>query len=148
MMSLTSIGWMLLAVVERIADMPAGTVGFQATGEIEREDYDEVLAPELQRALEAGGGLRTVYVIENLDQIEPRRAMGGREARLQSRHPPPRGLGAVGQCHRHRMDGACDQAVRVDDPRGSTYLLPRRAGPGKGLGRRRLSFVYKSANDR
>jgi hypothetical protein len=35
------------------------------------EDYDQVVVPELRRALEAGGGLRTVYVIEDLDEIEP-----------------------------------------------------------------------------
>jgi hypothetical protein len=58
-------------MIERLADMPQGTIGFRAVGEIERKDYDEVLTPELQRALEAGGGLRTLYVIEDLDEIEP-----------------------------------------------------------------------------
>jgi hypothetical protein len=58
-------------VIERLTDMPPGTIGFRAAGEIEREDYDEVLAPELRRALEAGGGLRTLYLIEDLDEIEP-----------------------------------------------------------------------------
>ena len=28
-------------------------------------------SPELQQALDAGGGLRTLYVIEDLDEIEP-----------------------------------------------------------------------------
>ena len=51
--------------------MPPGTLGFRATGEIEREDYDEVLVPELSRALDAGDGLRTLYVIEDLAEIEP-----------------------------------------------------------------------------
>jgi hypothetical protein len=60
----------LCAVIERLTDMPADTVGFRAAGEIEREDYDDVLVPELHRALEAGGGLRTLYVIEDLDEIE------------------------------------------------------------------------------
>jgi hypothetical protein len=57
-------------VIERLEDMPSGTVGFRATGEIEREDYDNVLTPELNRAL-AAGELRTLYVIEDLDEIEP-----------------------------------------------------------------------------
>ncbi len=56
--------------VERLKDMPAGTVGFRATGEIEREDYDDVLVPDLRRAIESGGGLRTLYLIEDLDEIE------------------------------------------------------------------------------
>ena len=71
MMGRTAIGRKLTAMVERLADMPPGTIGFRAAGEIERADYDDVLAPELQRALEAGGGLRTLYVIEDLDEIEP-----------------------------------------------------------------------------
>ena len=58
------------AVIERLTEMPPGTLGFHVVGEVEREDYDNVLAPELNRALEAGP-LRTLYVIEKLDEIEP-----------------------------------------------------------------------------
>lgn len=59
-------------MIERLPDMPAGSIGFRVGGEVEREDYTEVLAPELKRALESSGGLRAVYVIEDLDEIEPR----------------------------------------------------------------------------
>jgi hypothetical protein len=58
-------------MIERLRDMPAGTVGFRAKGEIEREDYDEVLVPELRRVVAGGGKLRTLYVIDDLDEIEP-----------------------------------------------------------------------------
>jgi len=71
MMSLTPTGRRLTGMVERLAGMPPGTIGFRAGGEIEREDYDDVLVPELRRALERGGGLRTLYLIEDLDEIEP-----------------------------------------------------------------------------
>jgi SpoIIAA-like len=57
-------------VIELVTDMPPGTVGFRVTGGVEREDYDNVLTPELNRAL-AAGPLRTLYVIETLDKIEP-----------------------------------------------------------------------------
>jgi hypothetical protein len=60
----------IASVIERLADMPPGTIGFRVTGEIERDDYDEVLTPALQAAMEAGP-LRTLYVIETLDEIEP-----------------------------------------------------------------------------
>jgi len=50
--------------------MPPGTVGFRVVGKVEREDYDDVLTPELTRAL-AAGPLRTLYLIESLDEIEP-----------------------------------------------------------------------------
>jgi len=58
-------------VIERLGDMPAGTVGFRVGGEIEDDDYEDVLVPELHRALEDAGGLRTLYVIDDLDEIEP-----------------------------------------------------------------------------
>jgi SpoIIAA-like len=58
-------------MVERLRDMPPGTLGFRAQGQITREDYADVLVPELQTALEGGGRLRTLYVIEDLDEIEP-----------------------------------------------------------------------------
>jgi hypothetical protein len=58
-------------MIELLADTPAGTLGFRVSGEIEKEDYEQVLVPELRRALEAGGGLRTLYLIEDLDEIEP-----------------------------------------------------------------------------
>jgi SpoIIAA-like len=38
---------------------------------VTREDYTSVLVPDLHAALGAGGGLRTLYVIEDLDEIEP-----------------------------------------------------------------------------
>ena len=58
-------------MIEALRDMPAGTLGFRARGEIEREDYDELLVPALRAALERGEGLRTLYVIEDLEEIEP-----------------------------------------------------------------------------
>ena len=57
-------------MVERITDMPAGTLGFRVTGDVRREDYDRVLVPELRAAMEAGDGLRTLYLIEGLDDME------------------------------------------------------------------------------
>jgi hypothetical protein len=52
-----------------LTDMPPGTIGFRVTGEVERKDYDDVLTPELRRAFETGEGLRTLYVVEHLDEI-------------------------------------------------------------------------------
>src|SRR4051812_5116534 len=51
--------------------MPPDTVGFRVTGKIERTDYADVLMPELHAALKAFGRLRTLYLIEDLDEIEP-----------------------------------------------------------------------------
>jgi SpoIIAA-like len=56
---------------ERLDDMPPGTLGFRASGTIEREDYDDVLAPALRQAMKDGEGLRTLYVIEDLEEMDP-----------------------------------------------------------------------------
>jgi hypothetical protein len=58
-------------MVERLEGMPDGTIGFRVDGDVEREDYTRLLVPELRRAVEAGGGLRTLYLIEDLDDMEP-----------------------------------------------------------------------------
>ena len=58
-------------MVELMTDMPPGTHGFRVSGDIEREDYEKVLVPELHKALAAGEGLRTLYVIDDLHKIEP-----------------------------------------------------------------------------
>jgi hypothetical protein len=41
------------------------------TGEVKREDYDKVLAPELERGIAAGDGLRTLYLVEKFNEVEP-----------------------------------------------------------------------------
>jgi hypothetical protein len=57
-------------MVERLPGMPAGTLGFRVAGDVEREDYERVLTPALQAVIDAGGRLRTLYLIEDLDEIE------------------------------------------------------------------------------
>jgi hypothetical protein len=49
-------------VIEPIEDMPPGTIGFRAVGEVTREDYREVLEPALRAAVEAGE-VRMLYVV-------------------------------------------------------------------------------------
>ena len=57
-------------MVERIGDMPEGTIGFRVDGDVEREDYTKLLRPALEEAMAAGRPLRTLYVIEDLDDME------------------------------------------------------------------------------
>ena len=45
-----------------IPDMPPGTVGFEATGRVSREDYADVLVPAVEAAA-AGGPVRLLYVL-------------------------------------------------------------------------------------
>jgi hypothetical protein len=41
-------------MIERIEDMPAGTVGLRASGKLTRDDYRQVLEPALNEGVEAG----------------------------------------------------------------------------------------------
>jgi hypothetical protein len=41
-------------MVERIDEMPVGTVGFRASGKLSRDDYREVLEPTLKEAADSG----------------------------------------------------------------------------------------------
>jgi hypothetical protein len=41
-------------VIETLDDMPAGTIGFRATGRVTRDEYREVLLPQLRAAAESG----------------------------------------------------------------------------------------------
>ena len=47
---------------EPIAGLPEGVVGFEAVGEIEAADYEDVLMPALERGA-AGGGVRLILVL-------------------------------------------------------------------------------------
>src|SRR5689334_710424 len=108
--------------------MPPGTVGFRVTGEVEREDYDEVLTPELNRALEAGA-LRTLYVIETLDEIEPTALWADAKLGfdLGVRHRDAWIRSAIVTDIQWRRER---QALRVDDSGRSARVPARRAGAG------------------
>ena len=57
-------------MIERITDMPEGTLGMRVSGRIKRSDYETVLGPELRAAVEAGR-VRALFVVERVDGIEP-----------------------------------------------------------------------------
>jgi hypothetical protein len=57
-------------MIERIDDMPAGTVGFRASGKLTRDDYRNVLEPVLREAAEAGE-IRMLFEITEFDGLEP-----------------------------------------------------------------------------
>lgn len=58
-------------MIEPLADTPPGVLAFRVAGEIQRADYDNVLTPALRQALASGAGLRTLYLIESLNKMDP-----------------------------------------------------------------------------
>jgi hypothetical protein len=57
-------------VIERIEQMPPGTVGMRASGKLSKEDYRVVLEPTLQESL-ATGEMRLVFVLTDFHGLEP-----------------------------------------------------------------------------
>jgi hypothetical protein len=57
-------------MIERIDDMPAGTIGFRASGKLTREDYRKVLEPVLREAAESGE-IRMLFTLSTFDGLEP-----------------------------------------------------------------------------
>ncbi len=57
-------------MVERIDDMPAGTIGFRASGKLTRDDYREVLEPVLREAAESGE-IRMLFRLTDFEGLKP-----------------------------------------------------------------------------
>ena len=57
-------------MIERIEEMPAGTIGLRASGKLTREDYQQVLEPALQEGVESGE-LRLLFEMPSFDGLEP-----------------------------------------------------------------------------
>jgi SpoIIAA-like len=58
-------------MVAKIEEMPAGTIGFRASGKLTPEDYKDVLVPTLRDAVEAGE-VRMLFVLSDFEELEPR----------------------------------------------------------------------------
>jgi hypothetical protein len=56
-------------MIERIDEMPAGTIGLRAAGKLSKEDYVEVLEPALREGVDSGE-LRLVFVLADFDGLE------------------------------------------------------------------------------
>lgn len=49
-------------MLRRIDDMPAGTIGFEAIGEVEDDDWEDVVEPLLRQRIAAGDKVRLLYL--------------------------------------------------------------------------------------
>ena len=50
-------------MLRRMTDMPVGTVGFEAIGEVEDDDWEKTVEPVLQREIAEGRDLRLLYLL-------------------------------------------------------------------------------------
>jgi SpoIIAA-like len=49
-------------MLRRMNDMPSGTLGFEAVGDVEDDDWDEVVGPVLRSEIAAGRKVRLLYL--------------------------------------------------------------------------------------
>ena len=57
-------------MIEPIPEMPAGALGFRASGELTGEDYRETLLPALREAVEAGSIRLLVVVADDFERLD------------------------------------------------------------------------------
>jgi hypothetical protein len=50
-------------MLRSITDMPAGTIGFEAVGDVEDDDWEETVEPVLRQEIAAGRNVRLLYLI-------------------------------------------------------------------------------------
>jgi SpoIIAA-like len=50
-------------MLRRMTDMPAGTIGFEAIGEVEDDDWEQAVEPVLRREIAEGRTVRLLYLL-------------------------------------------------------------------------------------
>jgi hypothetical protein len=50
-------------MLKQMADMPPGTVGFEAVGEVDDDDFERTVEPVLRRIIAEGGKVRLLYLL-------------------------------------------------------------------------------------
>jgi hypothetical protein len=50
-------------MLRSISEMPAGTIGFEAIGEVEDDDWEEAVEPVLRREIADGRKVRLLYLL-------------------------------------------------------------------------------------
>ena len=57
-------------MLRQMHDMPAGTIGFEAIGEVEDDDWEHAVEPLLRREIAAGEKLRLLYLLGPESDVE------------------------------------------------------------------------------
>ena len=73
-------------MIRRRSDMPEGVLGFEAIGDVEEDDYEDVLVPAVEAAIAEHGKVRLVYVLgPDFDEYEGEAVW--EDLKLGLRHP-------------------------------------------------------------
>jgi hypothetical protein len=73
-------------MLRRIPDMPAGTVGFEAVGEVDDDDFEGAVEPVLRREIADGRKIRLLYLLgPGMQEYEADTL--AEDAKFAARHP-------------------------------------------------------------
>lgn len=53
----------MIDMIRLLGDMPPGVLGFEAVDDVEKEDYEDVLVPAINKAMAEHGKVRLVYLL-------------------------------------------------------------------------------------
>jgi len=102
-------------MLRRMQDMPAGTIGFEAIGDVEDDDWEDVAEPILRQELAQGGKLRLLYLLGPRSDVDGDAV--GAEAGFRARH-------VTGY---ERLAVVSDEDWIRPALRGLSFLLPGKA---------------------
>src|ERR1700744_4092514 len=54
----------IIAMLQKMNDLPAHVVGFRATGKVTKEDYDKILIPAVDKLAKEKGKINYVFLLE------------------------------------------------------------------------------------
>jgi len=73
-------------MLRRLSGMPVGTVGFEATGKVEDDDFEHAVEPVLREEIAAGRKIRLLYLLgPGMREYEGDTL--GQEMKFAARHP-------------------------------------------------------------
>src|SRR5438067_12136938 len=72
-------------MLRRISDMPLGTIGFEAVGDVEDDDWEEAVEPVLRQEIVDGRKVRLPYLLGAQARDVDREAMAA-ETGFRARH--------------------------------------------------------------
>jgi hypothetical protein len=72
-------------MLRKIDDMPAGTLGFEAVGEVEDDDWRDTVEPVLRETIATGAKVRLLYLLGPRSEEVEGDAVGA-EAAFRARH--------------------------------------------------------------
>jgi stage II sporulation SpoAA-like protein len=52
-----------MEMLKQMYDMPVGTIGFEARGDVDDDDFEDVVAPVLRREIASGRKVRLLYLL-------------------------------------------------------------------------------------